>query len=114
MTRTSAKRNRANQRLVGVAGALCALDPLGAGDGVDVADADPALGAQWAPKVRAAMADLRRFQRALDEMERAQARGARRCAHCGGPVPDLAGRGARYCRQSCRQRAYELRRGVSR
>ncbi len=52
----------------------------------------------------------------LDAVEEATPGGAAPavCAWCGRPVADVpAGRRRRYCRQSCRQRAYEQRRGLA-
>lgn len=98
-----------NQILGSAAAMICDLDPLAEYEGVTAADADPAIGAEWAPRIREAMSKWRRFQRLLDEMERrAAASTARTCAHCGGPIPESAGQ-SRYCRRSCRQRAYEAR-----
>jgi hypothetical protein len=34
-----------------------------------------------------------------------------RCEHCGGPLPDGSRRGTRYCSKSCRQAAYDRRKG---
>jgi hypothetical protein len=85
-----------------------AANYLPAVDLAKLARVSPAAVAEWTPRLRAALPVLHRVLRDLEQLERAAANpDGRVCAHCGGPLAEDST--SKYCRRSCRQRAYEAR-----
>jgi hypothetical protein len=84
-------------------------------DRIDWSQVAPDLAAETVPLLDAAMTAMRQVRRELRRIAAVTVTDGPPCRHCDAPVPlSASGRQPLYCSQSCRQRAYEARREMTR